>query len=159
MGSGSKLIAALGVLLALGGCTQESASPQGPQGPMLTAGTTGMQNPAATAGTTAMDPPPAANTAGMTGFMSVFDVPVEQGMAMAVKDINAAGGVLGRQLELITTNNESDPTKIQSAAQEAIEMGMPRMSANICGQIGLRAPPPERMALSKRMPAARSTSM
>ncbi|MHC8505337.1 amino acid ABC transporter substrate-binding protein [Pseudonocardia bannensis] len=59
----------------------------------------------------------------MTGFMSVFDVPVEQGMAMAVKDINAAGGVLGRQLELITTNNESDPTKIQSAAQEAIEKG------------------------------------
>ncbi|WP_256438590.1 ABC transporter substrate-binding protein [Pseudonocardia sp. H11422] len=63
------------------------------------------------------------HTAGMTGFMSVFDEPVEQGMKMAIADINAAGGVLGRPLELITTNNESDPTKIQSAAQEAIEKG------------------------------------
>ncbi|NMI01838.1 ABC transporter substrate-binding protein [Pseudonocardia acidicola] len=63
------------------------------------------------------------HTAGMTGFMSVFDLPVEQGMKMAIEDINAKGGVLGRQLELITTNNESDPTKIQSAAQEVIEKG------------------------------------
>ncbi|MFT4010995.1 MAG: ABC transporter substrate-binding protein [Nocardioidaceae bacterium] len=63
------------------------------------------------------------HTAGMTGFMSVFDGPVEQGMQMAIDDINADGGVLGRQLKLISNDNATDATKIQTAAKEIIEQG------------------------------------
>ncbi|MBW0108868.1 ABC transporter substrate-binding protein [Pseudonocardia sp. KRD-182] len=55
--------------------------------------------------------------------MSVFDIPVQQGMELAVADINAQGGVLGRQLEMITTNNESDVSKIQTAAQDVLDQG------------------------------------
>jgi branched-chain amino acid transport system substrate-binding protein len=69
------------------------------------------------------DPIIIGHTAGMTGFMSVFDIPVEQGMKMAIDDINAAGGVLGRQLKLVTTNNETDVSKIQSAALDVLEQG------------------------------------
>ncbi|MTD12773.1 ABC transporter substrate-binding protein [Nakamurella sp. YIM 132087] len=69
------------------------------------------------------DPIVIGHTAGMTGFMSVFDIPVEQGMQMAIDDINAAGGVLGRPLELVTNDNATDPTRIQTAAREIIEQG------------------------------------
>ncbi|GAA1272341.1 ABC transporter substrate-binding protein [Pseudonocardia aurantiaca] len=62
-------------------------------------------------------------TAGTTGFMSVFDIPVQQGMQMAIDDINAQGGVLGRQLKLVTTNNETDVSKIQTAAQDVLDQG------------------------------------
>ncbi|WP_345427279.1 ABC transporter substrate-binding protein [Pseudonocardia xishanensis] len=63
------------------------------------------------------------HTAGMTGFMSVFDIPVEQGMKLAIDDVNARGGVLGRPLELISTNNETDTSKIQTAAQDVLDQG------------------------------------
>lgn len=62
-------------------------------------------------------------TAGLTGFMSVFDIPVQQGMQLAVDDINAQGGVLGRPLKMITTNNETDTSKIQTAAQDVLDQG------------------------------------
>lgn len=64
-----------------------------------------------------------AHTAGMTGFMSVFDQPVDRGMQLAIDDINAKGGVLGRPLRLVTTDNASDVGKIQSAAQQAVDQG------------------------------------
>lgn len=69
------------------------------------------------------DPIVIGQTAGLTGFMSVFDIPVQQGMQLAIHDINAKGGVLGRPLELITTNNETDTAKIQTAAQDVLDQG------------------------------------
>jgi branched-chain amino acid transport system substrate-binding protein len=75
------------------------------------------------AGDAASDPIVIGQTAGLTGFMSVFDLPVQQGMQLAIDDINAQGGVLGRQLEMITTNNETDTSKIQTAAQDVLDQG------------------------------------
>lgn len=69
------------------------------------------------------DPIVIGQTAGLTGFMSVFDIPVQQGMQLAIDDINAKGGVLGRPLQLITTNNETDTAKIQTAAQDVLDQG------------------------------------
>ena len=69
------------------------------------------------------DPIVIGHTAGYTGFMSVFDVAVLQGMEFAVADINAAGGVLGRPLEIVTSNNETDFAKLQTSALEVIEAG------------------------------------
>lgn len=69
------------------------------------------------------DPIVIGQTAGLTGFMSVFDIPVQQGMQLAIDDINAKGGVLGRPLKMITTNNETDTAKIQTAAQDVLDQG------------------------------------
>lgn len=63
------------------------------------------------------------HTAGYTGFMSVFDLAVRQGMELAIADINERGGVLGRELQLVTSNNETDFAKIQTSALEVIEAG------------------------------------
>ena len=69
------------------------------------------------------DPIVIGHTAGYTGFMSVFDIAVLQGMEFAVADINAAGGVLGRPLKIVTSNNETDFAKLQTSALEVIEAG------------------------------------
>jgi branched-chain amino acid transport system substrate-binding protein len=44
----------------------------------------------------------------------------QPGVQLAVDDINAAGGVLGRKIHLITRDTQSDPTKAVNAAQELI---------------------------------------
>lgn len=69
------------------------------------------------------DPIIIGHTSGLTGFMSVYDLAVEQGMNMAIEDINAAGGVLGRPLELVSSDNGTDFARIQSSALEVIEQG------------------------------------
>ncbi|MCH8898933.1 MAG: ABC transporter substrate-binding protein [Acidobacteria bacterium] len=60
---------------------------------------------------------------GQTGFMSLFDIPVLQGVELAVAEINAAGGILGRQIEIIVIDHKTDFALLESAAIEAIEAG------------------------------------
>jgi branched-chain amino acid transport system substrate-binding protein len=55
--------------------------------------------------------------------MSAFDIPLEQGMKMAIEDVNAKGGVLGRPLTMVTTDNGTDVSKIKTAAQEVLDKG------------------------------------
>ena len=40
------------------------------------------------------------------------------GFSLAVQEINAAGGIGGRQIELITRDTQSDPTKAVNGAAE-----------------------------------------
>jgi branched-chain amino acid transport system substrate-binding protein len=47
--------------------------------------------------------------AGLTGASNTWSVPFSKGAELAVKDINAAGGVDGRQVELISEDNQSSP--------------------------------------------------
>lgn len=42
---------------------------------------------------------------------------------MAVEEINADGGVLGRQIEVLTGNDESDPTKTPSVIRKLVDDG------------------------------------
>jgi branched-chain amino acid transport system substrate-binding protein len=42
----------------------------------------------------------------------------DPGIRLAVEDLNATGGVLGRKIDLITRDTQSDPTKAVNAAQE-----------------------------------------
>jgi branched-chain amino acid transport system substrate-binding protein len=60
---------------------------------------------------------------GFTGFMSPFDTPPYQSMQLAVADINAKGGVLGRPLKLITADSKSDKVRAGTAALELINKG------------------------------------
>ncbi|HET6608757.1 MAG TPA: ABC transporter substrate-binding protein [Rhodopila sp.] len=54
----------------------------------------------------------------LTGPSSSTGVAMNRGTILAVNEINAAGGVNGRKLELITRDTQSDPTKAVNASTE-----------------------------------------
>jgi branched-chain amino acid transport system substrate-binding protein len=54
----------------------------------------------------------------LTGPSSSTGVGINRGVQMAVQEINAAGGVDGRQMELISRDTQSDPTKAVNGAAE-----------------------------------------
>lgn len=60
---------------------------------------------------------------GLTGFVSFYDGPLLEGVEMAIEEINAEGGVLGHELELITADTKSDPAQIASAAEQVLDDG------------------------------------
>ena len=54
----------------------------------------------------------------LTGPSSSTGVGINRGVQLAIQEINAAGGVDGRQFELITRDTQSDPTKAVNGAAE-----------------------------------------
>jgi branched-chain amino acid transport system substrate-binding protein len=54
----------------------------------------------------------------LTGPSSSTGVGINRGTQLAIEEINKAGGVDGRQLELITRDTQSDPTKAVNGAAE-----------------------------------------
>ena len=54
----------------------------------------------------------------LTGPSSSTGVGINRGVTIAVEEINKAGGVDGRQLELISRDTQSDPTKAVNGAAE-----------------------------------------
>lgn len=60
------------------------------------------------------------NAYNQTGSMSSLDVPASNGAKLAVKEINAAGGVLGMKLELVSYDGKTDPATITNMASQMI---------------------------------------
>jgi branched-chain amino acid transport system substrate-binding protein len=58
-----------------------------------------------------------------TGWMAAYDQPPREGALLAIKAINDAGGVLGRPLELIELDGNTDPATVGNAALQLIEQG------------------------------------
>src|SRR5215471_6419107 len=54
----------------------------------------------------------------LTGPSSSTGIGNTRGALLAVQEINAADGINGRQIELITRDTQSDPTKAVNAAAE-----------------------------------------
>ena len=54
----------------------------------------------------------------ITGPSSSTGVGISRGTQLAVQEINAAGGINGRQLELVVRDTQSDPTKAVNASAE-----------------------------------------
>ena len=59
----------------------------------------------------------------LTGWMAAYDVPPLEGAKLAVAKINEAGGVLGRELQLIERDGKTDPPTVGNAAREVIQEG------------------------------------
>jgi branched-chain amino acid transport system substrate-binding protein len=56
----------------------------------------------------------------LTGPSSSTGIGINRGIQLAVQELNAAGGLDGRQFELITRDTQSDPTKAVNGAAELI---------------------------------------
>ena len=59
----------------------------------------------------------------LSGWMKHYDDGPLKGVMMGIDDINKAGGVLGRQLKLITADTKTKPEGSARAAQEVLEKG------------------------------------
>ena len=72
-------------------------------------------------------------TAGpMTGQYASFGEQMRNGAEMAVADINAAGGVLGEQLELLIGDDACDPRQAVSVANQMVNDGVIFMAGHFC---------------------------
>ena len=67
------------------------------------------------------DPIKIGNAYNLTGGMSSIDVPASNGAKLAAKEINAAGGVLGRKIELVEYDGKTDPATITNVGTQMIE--------------------------------------
>ncbi|MCZ6873254.1 MAG: branched-chain amino acid ABC transporter substrate-binding protein [bacterium] len=72
-------------------------------------------------------------TAGpMTGQYASFGQQMRAGAEMAVKDINAAGGVLGQKLDLEIGDDACDPKQAVAVANQMVNKGVVFMAGHFC---------------------------
>jgi branched-chain amino acid transport system substrate-binding protein len=58
---------------------------------------------------------------GITGAMSSLDAPAADGAKLAVKELNAADGVLGSQIDFIIHDSQTDPAVAAQTATQFVE--------------------------------------
>jgi branched-chain amino acid transport system substrate-binding protein len=76
----------------------------------------------------------------MTGATNAwFGEQVERGAALAVTDINAAGGVLGQQVRLITVDDYCDPEQAVAAAKKLVSEGVVFVVGHFCSHASIPA--------------------
>jgi len=72
-------------------------------------------------------------TAGpMTGQYATFGEQMRRGAEQAVKDINAAGGVLGKKLKLEIGDDQCDPKQAVAVANQMVNKGVKFMAGHFC---------------------------
>jgi branched-chain amino acid transport system substrate-binding protein len=72
-------------------------------------------------------------TAGpMTGQYAAFGEQMQKGAQQAVKDLNAAGGVLGEQLALEVGDDACDPKQAVAVANQMVNAGVVLMAGHFC---------------------------
>jgi branched-chain amino acid transport system substrate-binding protein len=75
----------------------------------------------------------------MTGKLAWFGEQMERGAALAVGDINATGGVLGQQVELITADDFCDPDQAVAAARKLVSDGVIFVVGHYCSGASIPA--------------------
>lgn len=70
------------------------------------------------------DPIRIGQVADFSGDYSFYDVPVRDGALYAIDEINAAGGVLGRPLELVAVDGRNDQAETTRATEELLDSGV-----------------------------------
>lgn len=58
----------------------------------------------------------------LTGALEAYGKPIQSGAILAVEQLNAAGGPLGRPIELVSRDSQTDPTAGIDAAKKLVEL-------------------------------------
>ena len=77
----------------------------------------------------------------LTGSQSDVGIGMLEGAQLAAQEINAAGGVLGRQVEIIPIDDAADPTVGVAAATAAIQAGLDGVVGPYNSGVGLQTLP------------------
>src|SRR3954447_9532812 len=85
---------------------------------LVSAGAAALASSLAKPAIAAKEPIPVGYLPALTGPSSSTGIGINRGIQLAVQEINAAGGIDGRPLELITRDTQSDPTKAVNGAAE-----------------------------------------
>jgi branched-chain amino acid transport system substrate-binding protein len=75
----------------------------------------------------------------MTGSMAWFGEQMQQGMAKKVAELNAAGGVLGQQVELTIVDDYCDPEQAIAAAEKLVEARVAAVIGHLCSGASIPA--------------------
>src|SRR6201993_5074379 len=75
----------------------------------------------------------------MTGGESAFGRQMKNGAEMAVKDLNAAGGVLGKKLTLDIEDDACDPKQARSVAEKIGSSKIPFVAGHYCSSSSIPA--------------------
>ncbi len=112
------LLVALGILLAA--CTTPTPAPQPTSAPAQPAATTAPAQPAAptAAAQPAGEPIKVAIIGAFSGTNAVLGDWMKKGVTLAIEQKNAAGGIKGRPIQIVTYDDEADPTKSVNLAQK-----------------------------------------
>jgi len=85
---------------------------------------------------------------GQTGYLKLYDGPVTQAIRLAIKDVNAQGGVLGRPLKLITADTKTQISTVPAAALDVIGKGAQILMPSWDYDLGA---PAARLGVQKKM--------
>ena len=61
----------------------------------------------------------------LTGSVSVYGIAVQRGIQLSIKEINAAGGLLGKQVELVCKDDQGTETEALNAFNELVSAPSP----------------------------------
>ena len=75
----------------------------------------------------------------MTGKDAWFGEQMQRGAELAVADINAAGGVLGQQVQLVAADDSCDPEQAVAAAQKLVSQGVIFVVGHFCSGASIPA--------------------
>lgn len=78
----------------------------------------------------------------MTGQYAAFGTQFRNGAELAVADINAAGGVLGRKLKLEVGDDACDPKQARAVAEKLASMRLPVVIGHFCSSSSIPASEP-----------------
>jgi branched-chain amino acid transport system substrate-binding protein len=82
---------------------------------------------------------PVAVVGPITGEDAAFGVQMKRGSDMAVKDLNAHGGVLGKQLKLFTGDDACDPKQAVAVANEMVNDNVVLVVGHFCSGASIPA--------------------
>jgi branched-chain amino acid transport system substrate-binding protein len=106
------MVVAVAATTTLAGCGGGGSSPAGPGGGGSSAG-----------GSAGTGPIVIGAAIATSGFMTSFDTPDMAGFKIAMDEVNAAGGINGRQVQLITADSASTPEGAKKAATDLVARG------------------------------------
>ena len=155
MATWASVIIPIAVLVSACGSSAATSQPTGaPQ-----------QSPAATTGSA----PTTAPSAGpylvgvpipQTGSEAQSGTTIFNGIKLAADQVNAAGGVLGGQIELVPEDDACDPQASTNAANKLVSLGVQAVVGAYCSSAALPAIPIyERAGIPNLQPSANSTKL